>query len=191
HGPGPVDALGPAPTEHTVTGPGLYARDKLTDVTLIPTPGDGRPATVNKGMSYCKNERPLQDCFFLADVGSVDNVNAARLDGAQPDDVIKISDARAFATTGFGGTPLNKAAGDFGAIYYPWVRAADPVGVGRGHGFQLPQVSLRPDNQALRSPDGVLAQPRGNAGPGHQGHSPPGRRVITRPCRSGDRGAGP
>jgi phage tail sheath protein FI len=138
-GTGPVDRLGAPATDNTVTGTGLYALDKLTDVNLIAIPGDGRPATVNKGMSYCKNERPLQDCFFLADVGSVDNVTAARLDGAQPDDVIKISDARAFATTGFAGAPLNKAAGDFGAIYYPWVRAADPIGVGRN-----PQILLPP-----------------------------------------------
>jgi phage tail sheath protein FI len=56
-----------------------------------------------------------------------------------PDDVVKLSDARAFATTGFNNTPLNKSAGDFGAIYYPWIKAADPIGVGRN-----PQILLPP-----------------------------------------------
>jgi hypothetical protein len=135
----PADFIGRPAADNTVTGTGLFALDKITDVNLIAIPGQGAPATVNAGMSYCKNSRPLQDCFFIGDVGSVANVAGARRDGAVPDDVIKLSDVKAYATTGFGGTPLNKAAGDFGAVYFPWIRAADPIGVGRN-----PQILLPP-----------------------------------------------
>jgi hypothetical protein len=130
--------VGAPATTNTVTGTGLYALDKLTDVNLIAIPGQGDPATVNRGMNYCKNERPLQDCFFIGDVGSIGDVRSARLEGATPDDVISLDQARTFATTGFNGTPLNKAAGDFGAIYYPWVLSDDPVGVGRNPRILLP-----------------------------------------------------
>src|SRR5262249_26456095 len=122
-----------------LTGTGLYALDKITDVNLIAIPGDGRPQTVNAALAYCKNQRPLQDCFFIGDMGQfTGGVPAARLDGAQPNDVSKVSDARQYATSGISGTPLNKSAGDFGAIYYPWLRAPDPIGVGRNAVILLP-----------------------------------------------------
>ena len=125
----------PAP-DNSVTGTGLFALDKVTDVNLIAIPGQGDPATVNAGAEYCKN-RPLQDCFFIGDVGTLE-VTAARMDGATPT-VSLLGDVRDFATTGFAGTPLDKSAGDYGAIYYPWVWSADPIGSG-----QNPRVLLPP-----------------------------------------------
>jgi hypothetical protein len=115
-----VNFVGANATDSTVTGTGLHALDKLTDVNLIAIPGRGDVATVNAGMAYCKNQRPLQDCFFIADVGLISDVNSARLDGSQPDDVIKVSgssSAKEYAVAGQSGTPLDKAAGDYGAIY--------------------------------------------------------------------------
>jgi len=131
-----IDYVGQPAADNTVTGTGLFALDKITDVNLIAIPGQGDPATVNAGMGYCYT-RPLQDCFFIGDVGTL-TIADARRDDAAPN-VFKISDAVAFATTtGFGGTPLNKTAGQFGAIYYPWVWATDPIGVGRNPRILLP-----------------------------------------------------
>ena len=67
----PSDFIGAPAPDSTVTGTGLRALDKITDVNLIAIPGQGDPPTVNAGMNYCKNLRPLQDCFFIGDMGSV------------------------------------------------------------------------------------------------------------------------
>ena len=163
-----VSFIGAAAANSTVTGTGLRALDKLTDVNLIAIPGRGDVVTVNTGLAYCKNQRPLQDCFFIADVGVVADVNSARLDGAQPDDVIRVSgsgSAREYAVSGQGGTPIDKAAGDYGAIYYPWVRAADPIGSGRNPLILLPPsgfvagIYARTDNSrgVFKAPAGTEA----------------------------------
>lgn len=132
-----VDYIGQAASDNTVAGTGLHALDKITDVNLIAIPGQGDPNVVNKGMEYCYT-RQLQDCFFLGDVGTLD-INSARRDDAAPD-VFRISQVVIFATTGFGSTPqpLDKTAGQFGAIYYPWVWATDPIGIGRNPRILLP-----------------------------------------------------
>src|SRR5262245_8155438 len=132
----PSEFIGAAAADSTVTGTGLHALDKITDVNLIALPGQGDPSTVNAGMAYCKT-RPLQDCFFIGDSGSVSSVDAARVDGTSPT-VRTVADARTFATTGIGGTPLDKASGDYGAIYFPWVLADDPLGRGRNPKILLP-----------------------------------------------------
>src|SRR5262249_14774392 len=134
------------------------------DVSIIAIPGQGDPATVNAGVDYCKFGRPLQDCFFVADMGSVSGVSAARVDGAAPS-VFTREDAVAFATTGFGGTPLDKSAGDFGAIYFPWLWSADPIGVGRNPKILLPPsgfvagIYARIDNSrgVFKAPAGIEA----------------------------------
>lgn len=156
-----VDFVGAPALTSTRTGTGLNALDKLTDVNLIAIPGRGNVATVNAGMAYCKNQRRLQDCFFIADVGLIDDVNAARFDGPQPDDVITTSDARNFAL--FAG--LDKAAGDYGAIYYPWVKSGDPIGAGRNPLILLPPsgflagIYARTDNSrgVFKAPAGTEA----------------------------------
>jgi hypothetical protein len=135
---GPTDFLGAAAPDNTVTGTGLNALDKITDVNLIAIPGQGDPGVVNAGMEYCKT-RPLQDCFFIGDMGSVSSVPSARVDGASAN-VRTIKDARDFAASpaGFGGTPIDKAAGDYGAVYFPWVLSGDPLGAGRNPKILLP-----------------------------------------------------
>jgi uncharacterized protein len=142
---GAANPIGEAakPDNSTVTGTGLHALDKVTDVNLIAIPGNGKPFTINEAMAYCKR-RPLQDCFFIADVGFIADVRSARLPGTQPDKVITISDAREFAGPNgfeFDGqrTPLDKSSGDYGAIYYPWIRSNDPIGAGPN-----PQILLPP-----------------------------------------------
>ncbi|HMQ29947.1 MAG TPA: phage tail sheath subtilisin-like domain-containing protein [Chloroflexaceae bacterium] len=134
----PAGFIGAPAASSTVTGTGLFALDKVTDVSLIAIPGQGDPATVNAGMAYCKNQRPLQDAFFIGDAGAFAAVDQAR-GTALPGGVATLADIRAFATTGVGGVALNRAAGDFGAIYFPWLRAPDPIGVGRN-----PQILLPP-----------------------------------------------
>ena len=156
-----VDFIGAPATDTVRTGTGLYALDKITDVNLIAIPGRGDANTVSRGMGYCKNERPLQDCFFIADVGLVGDVNSARLDGSQPDDVIRLADARSFALS----SALNKAAGDYGAIYYPWIRGSDPIGSGRNPLILLPPsgflagIYARTDNSrgVFKAPAGTEA----------------------------------
>jgi len=86
-------------------------------------------------MAYCKT-RQLQDCFFIGDLSTVSNVPAARQEGTAPADRT-VAQARAFATAG-ASPPLDRASGDYGAIYFPWVLANDPIGVGRNPRILLP-----------------------------------------------------
>src|SRR5262249_44540797 len=142
-----VDFIGQAAEDNTVTGTGLNALDKITDVNLIAIPGQGDINTVNKGIEYCKNQRPLKDCFFIGDIGFVGTGSAgsggttdvplARRDDAAPN-VSTIAVARTFATTGIDNVLIDKAAGDYGAIYFPWVYATDPIGTGRNPRILLP-----------------------------------------------------
>jgi phage tail sheath protein FI len=165
---GPVpqasDYIGAPAANNKLTGTGLFALDKITDVNIIAIPGEGDPATVNAGINYCKVGRPLQDCFFVADMGSMPNVSAARFDNATPS-VFTREDAVAFATTGFGGTPLDKSAGDFGALYFPWIWSTDPIGAGRNPKILLPPsgfvsgIYARIDNSrgVFKAPAGIEA----------------------------------
>jgi uncharacterized protein len=111
-------------------------------------------------MAYCKTERQLQDCFYVGDVGSVVDASAvtqvplARMDTTAPS-VVTIGDAHNYATTGFNGTGLNKSAGDYGAIYFPWVYAPDPIGVGRN-----PKILLPPSGYVT----GIYARTDGSRG---------------------------
>jgi hypothetical protein len=147
-----------ATSTQPVTGTGIHALDRITDVNLIAIPGAGDSTTVQEGIEYCK-ARTLQDCFFIADIGSVANVPAARQQGSQTD-VVKISDARAFAVT-FPG----KSAGDYGAVYFPWVRVSDPLGTGRNPTILLPPsgfmagIYARIDNSrgVFKAPAGLEA----------------------------------
>jgi uncharacterized protein len=145
------------------TGTGLHALDKITDVNLIAIPGQGDVTTVNAGIDYCKDFRQLQDCFFIADVGSVTSVPAARLDNAVTD-VLRVSDAHDFATIGDPpGTQIDQSAGDFGAIYYPWVVTTDPIGTGNNPRILVPPsgfvagIYARTDNSrgVFKAPAGI------------------------------------
>jgi uncharacterized protein len=137
-----VNFVGAPAQDNTKTGTGIFALDKITDVSLIAIPGQGDINTVNSGIEYCKNLRPLQDCFFIGDVGSVVANGATNVPGARQNTVAptvtKILDARAFATSGLSGEQLDKSAGDYGAIYFPWIWATDPIGVGLNPTILLP-----------------------------------------------------
>ena len=179
--PAPLDFIGAPASDNSRTGTGLYALDKITDVNLIAMPGEGDIQTVSRGIEYCKNERPLQDCFFIGDVGSVvdgsgtTDVPLARLDGAVTS-IPTIADARNFATTGISGSTLDKSAGDYGAIYYPWVLATDPIGIGRNPKILLPPsgflagIYARIDNSrgVFKAPAGTEAGLAGVIGPFRQ-----------------------
>jgi phage tail sheath protein FI len=80
--------------------------DNVTDFSLLAVPGEGTTAMADLGMGYCAN-RPLQDVFYVAEVGATDDTAA---------------EAVAFR---------NKltTANSYGAVYFPWVQALDPTGV--------------------------------------------------------------
>jgi uncharacterized protein len=144
-------------------GTGLFALDKQTDVNLIAIPGEGSLAIVNAGMNYCKIQRPLQDCFFIGEVGTIANVGSARLSGTSPD-VSKLGDVQAYAQPQTSGTSLNRSVGDYGALYYPWIYGADPLGTGRNPQILLPPsgfvagIYARTDNSrgVFKAPAGAL-----------------------------------
>ncbi len=122
-----ADGAQPADTDYT--GPnGLRALDKTTDVNLIIIPGIGSKQVVSAGFGYCV-DRPLLDCFFIADLG-----------GSPPADTTFRSDVP-FVTDVPGarnyvrGLPTKN---DFGAIYFPWLEAPDPIGRGRNPRRTLP-----------------------------------------------------
>jgi phage tail sheath protein FI len=161
---------GAAATSSTLTGSGLHALDKVTDVNLLAIPGQGDPELVNAGLDYCFN-RALQDIFFIGDVGALSPADARRTDAAT--DVTQQSDVVAFATTGFQGTALDKAAGQFGAVYYPWVWAVDPIGTGINPRILLPPsgflagIYARTDNArgVFKAPAGTEAGVSGALAP--------------------------
>ncbi len=173
-----VNFIGAPAASNTLAGSGLFALDKITDVNLIAIPGQGDIATVNAGIGYCKNQRPLQDCFFIGDIGSIvsssgaTSVPSARRDDATPN-ASTIAAARAFATTTFNGALLDHSAGDYGAIYYPWVWATDPLGAGRNPRILLPPsgflagIYARIDNSrgVFKAPAGTEAGVAGALSP--------------------------
>jgi phage tail sheath protein FI len=77
----------------------------ITDFSLLAVPGEGTPDMVSRGMQYCAN-RPLQDVFYIGEVASSD---------------ITVDNARTFRS-------LVTSPNSYGAVYFPWLRAADPTG---------------------------------------------------------------
>ncbi|HEX3151330.1 MAG TPA: phage tail sheath C-terminal domain-containing protein [Gemmataceae bacterium] len=151
-----VDCIGIAAADNTVTGTGLHALDKINDVNIIAIPGFGSKETVRAGMEYCKNSRPLQDCFFIGDAGVLP-IETARTIGSSPS-VSTIRQARDFADD------ARSSFGDFGAVYFPWVLAADPIGVPPNPRILLPPsgflagIYARVDNSrgVFKAPAGTL-----------------------------------
>ncbi len=157
----PASYVGAASPDGIVAGTGLHALDKVTDVQLIAIPGVGDGATINAAIEYCKFTRPLQDCFFIGDVGSLD-APTARMDSGAPT-VVTVAQAKGFATAG--SPALDRSAGDYGALYYPWIYAADPIGTGRNPRILLPPsgfvagIYARTDNSrgVFKAPAGTEA----------------------------------
>jgi hypothetical protein len=109
-------------------GTGLHAFDGVPDVNILAIPGQGNDLIISGGMAYCKN-RPLQDAFFVADLGLSSPANS-RQPGAAPN-VNDKNAARDFVRS-------LSTPNDYGAIYYPWVRASDAIGSGRNPTILLP-----------------------------------------------------
>jgi phage tail sheath protein FI len=82
---------------------GFKLLDPLRDVNIIAVPGIGSTQVVDFGGNYC---RQRADCFFIGDMNVLDDTK---------------EDAQAFATA-------LTVRGSYSAVYYPWVRAADPTG---------------------------------------------------------------
>ncbi|RKH07825.1 hypothetical protein D7Y13_29300 [Corallococcus praedator] len=89
---------------------GLHALDG-EDVNLVALPGKNEVAYISTGIAYCDNRG---DCLFLADgPGGVDK-----------DFAVAPDDAKQFIE----GLPSRSKNS---AMFYPWIRVTDPVGVGR------------------------------------------------------------
>jgi phage tail sheath protein FI len=80
--------------------------DTIRDVSLIAVPGIGSTAVADAGMNYCRN-RPLSDCFYIADMDATD---------------IELDDAIDYRDHIY--TPNS-----YGAVYFPWLKMPDPLGL--------------------------------------------------------------
>jgi uncharacterized protein len=79
--------------------------DTILDFSLLAVPGIGSEAVVDAGMNYCRN-RPLSDCFFIADMMRHDDT---------------LTDAEAWRDS-------IKTPNSYGAVYFPWLLMLDPNG---------------------------------------------------------------
>ena len=157
--PQPATTSGCRRRPATVTGTGLLALDKVTDVNLIAIPGQGDPPGRQRRHGLLQELAAI--CRTASSSATWARSRASTTPGstARQPTVRTVADARDFATTGFGGTPLDKAAGDYGAIYFPWVWSADPIGSGRNPRILLPPSGvprrhLRPHRQLARRVQG-------------------------------------
>ena len=96
---------------------GIYAFDTVDDINIVAIPdlvnpafaadpAAGRDATL-AALTYCQNRK---DCFFVADTPQ----------GLTPQDALAYK--RGVGT--FGGSAFNSK---YGALYYPWIQATDPL----------------------------------------------------------------
>jgi phage tail sheath protein FI len=83
----------------------LRLLDPVRDVSLIAIPGIGSEKVADAAMAYCRN-RPLSDCFYIADMAK---------DDQELDDAIDYRDTI--------NTPNSH-----GAVYFPWLHMLDPTG---------------------------------------------------------------
>lgn len=94
------DGIPPGDLEHKN---GLNALDTINDVNLIAIPGIGSQDVVSTGVNYCTVRA---DCFFIGDMNSTDDT---------------VDEAVAFVN----GLAVKSS---YGAVYYPWLKVADPTG---------------------------------------------------------------
>jgi hypothetical protein len=92
---------------------GLHALDDRDDVNFIAIPGAYDPAVVGAAVGYCAVRR---DCFFIADAPGKFDKNTPVTDPSRVQDYLR-----------------NKITvkESYGALYYPWLEIADPVGAGK------------------------------------------------------------
>ncbi|RYZ43946.1 MAG: phage tail sheath family protein [Myxococcaceae bacterium] len=128
------------------TRTGLHALDG-EDVNLVALPGKNEVAYISTGIAYCDNRG---DCLFLADgPGGVDK-----------DFAVAPDDAKQFIE----GLPSRSKNS---AMFYPWIRVADPVGVGRNPTRLVPPsghvagLFARTDNTrgVWKAPAGITLSP--------------------------------
>ncbi|HZH03939.1 MAG TPA: phage tail sheath C-terminal domain-containing protein [Myxococcaceae bacterium] len=124
---------------------GMHALDRV-DVQLVALPGKNDPAYISAGIAYCDNRG---DCFFLADGPG----------GVEKDFIVTPDDAKQFIE----GLPSRSKNA---AMFYPWIRVPDPVGVGRNPTRLVPPsghmagIFARTDNTrgVWKAPAGIEAQ---------------------------------
>lgn len=80
--------------------------DKKADVSLLAVPGVGASFVADSGMAYCRN-RPLSDCFFIADMPSYYD---------------ELDEAKQYASD-------IQTPNSYGAAYFPWLKMPDPTGL--------------------------------------------------------------
>jgi phage tail sheath protein FI len=92
---------------------GLHALDDVNDVNFLAIPGATDPSVIGSAVGYCATRR---DCFFIADApGKVDRNTPIT-------DPPKVRDFLSNKIT---------VKESYGALYYPWLEIADPVGAGK------------------------------------------------------------
>ena len=104
----PFDLIGTADKKT-----GLHALDDVRDVNFIAIPGATDPGLIGDAVGYCSIR---QDCFFIADA-------PGKRDKLTP--VTEPAHVQNFLRNKI----KNKTS--YGALYYPWLEIADPVGAGR------------------------------------------------------------
>lgn len=144
---------GDEPKDDNFIGPGgLMLLDKVDDVNIIAIPGRGSKKVVSSGLSYSTN-RKLQDCFFIADMGGA-HKDDPNVDANNPF-IYGRDDAKQFART----MPVKS---DYGAIYFPWIKAPDPIGTGKNPTRYLPPSGYMAGIYArIDSKRGVFKAPAG------------------------------
>jgi phage tail sheath protein FI len=115
---GGSDGLALAPADFIsdqATGNGLWALEKVDDINIVAIPDlvhptrdriDARNAT-RDAINFCELRK---DCFYVADPPRAQD----------PQNVLAYKEASA----PFSGNPFNSS---FAALYYPWIRTADPL----------------------------------------------------------------
>src|SRR5207249_1371404 len=83
---------------------GLHALDVVRDVNIVAVPGVTSADVVSSGVNYCTQRT---DCFFIGDVDQ---------------DAVSVDDGRTFIDA-----LTTKTS--YGAVYFPWLRMADPLGL--------------------------------------------------------------
>lgn len=97
---------------------GLHALDAVDDVNFIAIPGNSAAGVIGQAVGYCTIRG---NCFFIAD-------SIAPKNGS----VTGPAEIRSFLLNDI---PTKTS---YGALYYPWLLAADPVGAGRNPTRLLP-----------------------------------------------------
>jgi len=95
------------------TKAGLHALDDVVDVSFIAIPGNFGEQVIGDALGYCQNRG---DCFFIADPPGRVTAETAATDPPHAQDFVR-----------------NRLTvkSSYGALYYPWLEIADPIGAGR------------------------------------------------------------